>query len=138
MIEITELQSPPLDRAIEAHEFWTELAIMEFSRGVRKMLRRRGMNQRALASELGYSEAYISKTLSKENITIGQMQKILHPLRAAIHIIVADRDNVVRCREVRRDDIGQAPMEGSLGLGESPLIYDANVSRQHIQSAITA
>lgn len=138
MIEITELQSPSLDRAMEAHEFWTELAIMEFSRGVRKMLRRRGMNQRALASELSYSEAYVSKVLGRENITINQMQKILHPLGATVHIVVADRENVVRCREVHRDEMGQTSMEGSLGLGGSPLIYDANVSSQHIQSAITA
>ncbi len=115
-----------LDEAAISPDHWTEVAIMEFSRGVRRMLERRGASQRELARELEKSEAYVSKVLrSADNLTIKQMQRILDPLQAAAHIVVIDRQNALRWREEPRSDRGELSSTTYREEGDSQLSVSA-------------
>ena len=139
MIEITHHQSPSLDRAEESDEFWTELAIMEFSRGVRKILDRKQITQKELAAELELSEPYVSKVLSKaENLTIKQMQKILGPLQAAVHVFVAERKNVVRCQEMPKSQDNRSASGGSHEWVSSELSGDLGAEDDFFLTGTTA
>lgn len=87
-----------LQRVRQSAGYWTELAIAEFTEGLRRVMG--NMKQKDLADAMGVTEAYVSTVLrGDENFTIQQMNKIAHHLDAAVHIHVAKRDQIVRWLE---------------------------------------
>lgn len=87
-----------LQRLRQSAGYWTELAIAEFTEGLRRVMG--DMKQKDLAEAMGVTEAYVSTVLrGDENFTIQQMNKIAHHLDAAVHIHVAKRDQIVRWLE---------------------------------------
>jgi len=77
-----------LFEAAERHEeYWTELAIIQFTEDLSRWMEAKGVSQAELAAAIGVSQPYISKILKgNANFTLATMTKLAQALGAKVRI----------------------------------------------------
>lgn len=80
-----------LFEAAERHdEYWTELAILEFTEALSRRMEEKKISQAELAATVGVSQPYISKVLKgNANLTLATMTKLALALGARVHVQLA-------------------------------------------------
>jgi transcriptional regulator with XRE-family HTH domain len=80
-----------LFEAAERHdEYWTELAIIEFTEDLSRWMESKQISQAELAQAMGVSQPYISKVLKGNvNFTLATMTKLARAVGAVIRIQLA-------------------------------------------------
>lgn len=80
-----------LFEAAERHdEYWTELAIIEFTEDLSRWMESKNISQAELAEAVGVSQPYISKVLKGNvNFTLATMTKLARAIGAVVRIQLA-------------------------------------------------
>lgn len=80
-----------LIEAAERHdEYWTELAIIEFTEDLSRWMEAKNISQAELAEAAGVSQPYISKVLKGNvNFTLATMTKLARAVGAVVRIQLA-------------------------------------------------
>jgi transcriptional regulator with XRE-family HTH domain len=80
--------------AEQQDEYWTELAIAEFTEEVVRWMEVRGFTGADLAAALGASPPYVSKVLrGNANFTLATMTKLARALGAVLRLHLAPRES---------------------------------------------
>jgi transcriptional regulator with XRE-family HTH domain len=85
---MTQKSFAALFEAAERHdEYWTELAIIEFTEALSRWMEAKNVSQAELATAVGVSQPYISKVLKgNANFTLATMTKLAHALGARVRV----------------------------------------------------
>ena len=85
---MTKKSFAALFEAAERHdEYWTELAIIEFTEALSRWMEEKNVSQAELAIAVGVSQPYISKVLKGNvNFTLATMTKLAQALGARVRV----------------------------------------------------
>lgn len=76
--------------AEQDEDYWTELAIIEFTEELSRLMELRGMTRADLAAAIGSSPPYITKVLKGNvNFTLATMAKLARALGGVVHLHIA-------------------------------------------------
>ncbi len=101
-------------RAKASPGFWTEAAVLQFVRGLRRIMQSEPkFSQKELADAMKVSEAYVSDVLRgrRQNFSLAQMNKLAGHLDAKVDVHVSRRDVVVLWTEKRPEDVAGEAIE---------------------------
>lgn len=104
-----------LKAAQEKLDYWSEIAILEFTEDLARLIAERGFTQAEFAKRLGTSAAYVSRVLNGNvNFTLASMTKIARALGCSVHIHLADERAVVTWTDRPSDSVPQTAAWGEI------------------------
>lgn len=102
--------------AQEKPEYWSEIAVNEFTEDLAALLKQLQLTQADYANLLGASPAYVSKVFNgSPNFTLATMSKLAQAVDAVVHVHVARKGMIVRWYdELSCNEAVGARFEGSV------------------------
>jgi antitoxin component HigA of HigAB toxin-antitoxin module len=83
-------------QAEETHEYWKEVAVLDFTSEMQRIMDQKGISNADLAKKIGTSRAYITKVFNgNANFTMDTMVKLVHSLNARLHIHISEKEEDV-------------------------------------------
>ena len=84
----------------ESLEYWTEVAILDFTEELARVMKRDGVSQASLARRIGNSQAHVSQVLNGHaNFTIATMTKWERALDKVLHLHLSEEGVIVRWQD---------------------------------------
>ena len=112
--------------AEQDEDYWTELAIIEFTEELSRLMELRGMSRADLAAAIGSSSPYITKVLKGNvNFTLATMTKLARALGGVVRIHIAPAGT-----RTEWEDFAMAGTEAPAAVEMAP-----NPSRERAQPA---
>lgn len=103
-----------LERAEASPVYWHEVAVVEFTEDLCRLMAEKEVSRAELARRMGTSRAYITKLLGgNANFTLATMVKLAMALDGALHLHIADQRAVTRWQdEIPGEPQTRAPASG--------------------------
>ncbi len=84
----------------ESLGYWAEVAILDFTEELARVMQRKGVSRTKLARRIDSSPAYITKVMSgNANFTIATMTKLARALDAVLHLHLSEEGVIVRWQD---------------------------------------
>ena len=108
-----------LKTAQEKLDYWSEIAVLEFTEDLARLIAEKGLTQAEFAKCLGTSAAYVSRVLNGNvNFTLASMTKFARALDCSVHIHLADERAVVTWSAQPSESVPQGAGVGTVEWGE--------------------
>ena len=85
-----------LDNLRQTEEYWSDLALLQFTSDLARIMKERGVTKAALARMINCSGAYVTQVLSGNvNCTVSTLVKFSLALKAVVDIRVKDAESLL-------------------------------------------
>jgi plasmid maintenance system antidote protein VapI len=80
-------------------EYWRDIAMTDFTRGLHDRMRRMHVTHAELARRMGTSRPYVTRLLEGGNFTLETMVKLTMALGGVVRVHIADRDALTHWKD---------------------------------------